>query len=162
MYFLVYHVYTHKAHLVKLTKGQRRGAVAKTLRFQMPVIRENVDFAFLKILFGKLQFFPAFSSVLLFRTQQRLLRVGWNDKNHPPVHHQKAFKWLDVFYWIKETAKISSFPSGLTVDLSDLLSTENSNLLHLCCLPIKDGPRWPLEGCRALDSTPLGWRQQPN
>ena len=62
MYFLVYHVYTHKAHLVKLTKGQRRGAVAKTLRFQMPMIRENVDFAFLKILFGKLQFFPAFSS----------------------------------------------------------------------------------------------------
>lgn len=60
MYILI------KAHLVKLTKGQRRGAVAKTLRFQMPVIRENVDFAlqeiFLKILFGKLQFFPAFSS----------------------------------------------------------------------------------------------------
>lgn len=39
MYILI------KAHLVKLTKGQRRGAVAKTLRFQMPVIRENVDFA---------------------------------------------------------------------------------------------------------------------
>ena len=106
--------------------------------------------------------FPAFSSVLLFRTQQRLLRVGWNDKNHPPAHHQKAFKWLDVFYWIKEIAKISSFPSGLTVDLSYLLSTEDSTVVHLCCLPIKDGPRWPLEGCRALDSTPLGGRQQPN
>ena len=58
MYILI------KAHLVKLTQGQRRGTVAETLRFQMPVIRENVDFKlkeiFFKILFGKLRFFPEF------------------------------------------------------------------------------------------------------
>lgn len=59
-----------------------------------------------------------------------------------------------MFYWIEETAKIQSFPSGLTVDLSYLLSSKDSYLVHAAS-QLQEGPRWPLEGERVLSSIPL-------